>query len=207
MSRFIIEDSKITIKSAYEERRKPTVGDVVRYWRPTGEAIDDVKMHIGTITECSFYTRLGVTAYTIDHQYVISEKDIIGLALAEDYYRNSNPVIKKVIFNPPATIVLWTDGTKTVVKAAEGDEYSKWAGLALCMAKKQLGDDFHKVFKKWCKDEEEEEFDGYDNPFLDALYRSFLDINGRPYSDTGTARSCNCANSYLKKEKKNEKGE
>ena len=29
------------------------------------------------------------------------------------------PDIKKVIFNPPATIVLWADGTKTVVKAQE----------------------------------------------------------------------------------------
>lgn len=61
-----------------------------------------------------------------------------------------------------------------MVKAAEGDEYNKWAGLALCMAKKQLGDDFHKVFKKWCKEDEEEKRDGYDNPFLDALYRSCL---------------------------------
>ena len=29
------------------------------------------------------------------------------------------PDIRKVIFNPPATIVLWADGTKTVVKAQE----------------------------------------------------------------------------------------
>ena len=35
------------------------------------------------------------------------------------------PGIKKVIFNDPATIVLWDDGTKTVVKCSEGDTYSE----------------------------------------------------------------------------------
>lgn len=199
----------------------PIVGDVVEYWRLTGEDSDTVDAYIGQITARQMDTSSGNVVYMIDNRYIVPQKNIIGLSW--NYYSKplalcrvkkqtqDIPGIKKVIFNPPATIVLWTDGTKTVVKAAEGDEYSKWAGLALCMAKKQLGEDFHKVFKKWCKDEEEEkeeEFDGYGNPFLDALYRSFLDLNGRPYSDTGTARSCNCANSYLKKEKeKNEKGE
>lgn len=103
--------------------------------------------------------------------------------------------IKNVIFNPPATIVLWNDGTKTVVKAAEGDEYSKWAGLALCMAKKQLGEDFHKVFKEWCKEEAEEKQEGYTNPFLNALYHSVMSTyysadseNKKTYSFTFTPK-------------------
>jgi len=64
------------------------------------------------------------------------------------------PGIKKVIFNDPATIVLWDDGTKTVVKCSLGDTYSKWAGLAFCICKKLMGDDFHKAFKYWCKEDE-----------------------------------------------------
>lgn len=35
--------------------------------------------------------------------------------------------IDKVLFNPPATIVFWLDGTKTVVKCKEGEEFSEWA--------------------------------------------------------------------------------
>ena len=35
------------------------------------------------------------------------------------------PGIKKVIFNDPATVVIWDDGTKTVVKCSEGDTYSE----------------------------------------------------------------------------------
>ena len=44
-----------------------------------------------------------------------------------------------VIFNPPATIVLWKDGTKTVVKCDERDTYDPKYGLALCFMKKALG--------------------------------------------------------------------
>ena len=59
--------------------------------------------------------------------------------------------INAVIFNDPATIVLWGDGTKTVVKCQEGDDYSKETGLALCIAKKALGNkgNFNEIFKKW----------------------------------------------------------
>ena len=59
--------------------------------------------------------------------------------------------IKKVIFNNPATIVLWADGTKTVVKKQKGDRYDKEKGLAMCIAKKALGNkgNYCNVFKEW----------------------------------------------------------
>lgn len=75
----------------------------------------------------------------------------------DDYnflFGSYNPAIKKVIFNPPATIVLWKDGTKTVVKCKEGDQFDKWAGLSLCISKKIFGARFHKIFKEWCDKEE-----------------------------------------------------
>lgn len=72
--------------------------------------------------------------------------------------------IKNVIFNDPATVVMWNDGTKTVVKCQPGDIYSKETGLALCIAKKYLGNkgNFNEVFKKWLPEEVEsvEEYDG-----------------------------------------------
>ena len=65
--------------------------------------------------------------------------------------------IDKVIFNDPATIIIWKDGTKTVVKTAPGETYSKWAGMALCISKKLYGDQFHRIFKEYCGEEEENE--------------------------------------------------
>ena len=44
-----------------------------------------------------------------------------------------------VIYNPPATIVLWADGTRTVVKCSPHDIYDPEKGLALCYMKKALG--------------------------------------------------------------------
>ena len=64
--------------------------------------------------------------------------------------------IDRVIFKYPATIVIWKDGTKTVVKCQPGDVYSKETGLALCFAKKALGNkgNFNDVFHKWIPEEE-----------------------------------------------------
>lgn len=61
------------------------------------------------------------------------------------------PQIKDVIFNDPATIVFWEDGTKTVVKVMEGDEFDPYTGLAQAISKKALGNDYRKEFKKWTK--------------------------------------------------------
>jgi len=46
---------------------------------------------------------------------------------------------RRVVFNPPATVVLWEDGTKTVVKCDKDDEYNAMTGIALCYMKKSLG--------------------------------------------------------------------
>ena len=50
-----------------------------------------------------------------------------------------NP-IKKVIFNDPATIVFWKDGTKTVVKRQEGAEFDPEKGLAMAVCRHYLCD-------------------------------------------------------------------
>ncbi len=47
--------------------------------------------------------------------------------------------IKNVIFNPPATVVYWTNGTKTVVKCNENDIFDPEKGLALAVAKRCAG--------------------------------------------------------------------
>lgn len=60
-------------------------------------------------------------------------------------------IIQDVIYNPPATIVKWKDGTKTVVKCNEGDEYDWEKGLALCVMKKIYGNTgkYNNIFKKY----------------------------------------------------------
>ena len=74
------------------------------------------------------------------------------------YVSHKVPKIKKVIFNDPATIILWNDGTKTVVKA-EGEKFDPEKGMAMAIAKKALGNQskYYNEFKKWLPEEKEEE--------------------------------------------------
>ena len=92
--------------------------------------------------------------------------------------------IKKVIFNDPATIVFWNDGSKTVVKCQEGDIFDPEKGLAMAISKRAFGDkgNFNDVFKKWVPEPEpisvKELYEGIAKNFkrnlMDAL------INGDP---------------------------
>lgn len=111
-------------------------------------------------------------------EVMIVNNQVIGkaihAAMAIDYSRQSteraeknnivrlgmcNVNIRKVIFNDPATVVLWSDGTKTVVKCGPDDIFDKEKGLAMAIVKKMAGNDsrFHKVFKEWCKPDETNE--------------------------------------------------
>lgn len=77
--------------------------------------------------------------------------------------------IKNVIFNDPATIVFWSDETKTVVKCGENDIYDPEKGLAMAVAKKYLGtnkshSNYMDEFKKWLPKEEE-----LSNPIEDVV--------------------------------------
>lgn len=61
--------------------------------------------------------------------------------------------IDKVIFNDPATIIIWKDGTKTIVKTQDGDAFDPMVGMAMCIAKKAMGNqgNYFEEFKKWCE--------------------------------------------------------
>lgn len=81
----------------------------------------------------------GAYTYAYDKLYISKKEE------------NWEPYIEKVIFNPPATIVFWKSGGKTVVKCNEPDEYDKAKGVALCYMKKALmnsSGEFNKQLRK-----------------------------------------------------------
>lgn len=63
---------------------------------------------------------------------------------------------KKIIFNPPATIILWTDGDKTVVKCSKNEIFDPEKGIAMCTLKKLLTqkgyNSMRKEASKWIKE-------------------------------------------------------
>ena len=51
-------------------------------------------------------------------------------------HKKKKPIIEKVIYNPPATIVWFNDGDKIVSKTE--DEFDWETGLAICVLKKRM---------------------------------------------------------------------
>lgn len=94
---------------------------------------------------------------SIDYNAWGKEIEFKGAATKVDKPRTNEIQIRDVIFNDPATIVLWEDGTKTVVKCLPDEMYDKEKGLAMAICKKTMGNTgrFNEVFKRYCwKDEE-----------------------------------------------------
>ena len=56
-------------------------------------------------------------------------------------------MIDHVIINAPATIVFWKDGTKTVVKCKDNDEFDPEKGIAMAFTKKVLGNNYNYINK------------------------------------------------------------
>lgn len=92
----------------------------------------------------------------------------------QTFVTNTPTIIKKVIFNDPATIVFWTDGSKTVVKCGEYDIFDPEKGLAMAISKKALGNqgNYYETFKKYLPEEEAD--DEAVSQFWAQLYNMFL---------------------------------
>lgn len=100
----------------------------------------------------------------VKRKYNLEVEDCIKTCLLDSslysYFKPNTtklPEIKDVIFNEPATIIIWKDGTKTVVKCQEGEGYDPEKGMAMAISKKALGNkgNYCEVFKKWLPEEEE----------------------------------------------------
>lgn len=75
----------------------------------------------------------------------------LNTAHAKEVTAMNAAVIKNVIFAPPATIVYWSDGSKTVVKCSEKDIFDPEKGLAMAIAKRCGGNkgSYYKEIQNW----------------------------------------------------------
>lgn len=108
---------------------------------------DGVQNDYFRLTEYTLHSKRNDVTFKIT-----SNKPLILLDFEKRYkYVISNP--KKVIFNFPATIILWDDGTKTVVKCGVDDVWDPEKAVAMCIAKKALGNDgnYYNTIRKMLK--------------------------------------------------------
>lgn len=67
---------------------------------------------------------------------------------------DASPMPKKIIYSGLATIVLWEDGTKTVVKCSKHDSWKPETGFLWALAEKLYGSksQVDKVMGRWLRD-------------------------------------------------------
>ena len=117
-------------------------------WNPSKDVIRVSASNLGIDIDRAIYTAMAID-YSRQSTERAEKNDIVRFGMC-------NVSIRKVIFNDPATIVFWSDNTKTVVKCGPEDTFDMEKGLAIAIVKKMAGNDnrFHKVFKQWCKPDE-----------------------------------------------------
>lgn len=145
----------------------------------------------------------GIELSTIRHSYGGAGFEIEGYFMPDVYKRYrargacsvpitpKKPLPRKVIFNGPATTIIWKDGTKTTVKCQAEDVWSDEVGIAMCYLKKMLGNkgNFNNIFREAMKVAEVQtkkeelasstaiEGGSYYSSALDSMKRNIDEIN------------------------------
>ena len=119
-------------------------------WNPEKDLIRVSANNLGIDIDRAIYAAMAID-YSRQSTEQAKKNDIVRFGMC-------SVSIRKVIFNDPATVVLWSDGTKTVVKCGPEDSFDMEKGLAMAIVKKMAGNDnrFHKVFKQYTKKKKKE---------------------------------------------------
>ena len=75
---------------------------------------------------------MGIKDFDILDNFLRDARSTTGSVLVKYYPR-------KIIYNGPATIVFWNDGTKTVVKRSKKDKDNKYNAFCAALAIKTFG--------------------------------------------------------------------
>jgi hypothetical protein len=163
------------LKKIIEEHKKlkeRTMFITTRYgiWNgPTAEKFGEMKADLerwkkmGDLDIESLYPKLIIASdktreemRKIEHLDEWVKKQISKTNPKPETKSNHAPVDDRAIFNDPATIVFWKDGTKTVVKAQNGETYDPEKGLAMAFSKKMFGNEgnYYDQFTKLLPKEE-----------------------------------------------------
>lgn len=112
----------------------------LKCWR----VVDEIEIKKNEKPETPLHVE--IHADGIPYHHIINQA--LGL---EDAPTSNEPVrLDRVVYNDPATIAFWSDGTKTVVKCSPKDTYDPEKGLLLCIAKKlsDNGEDWYKKIQE-----------------------------------------------------------
>jgi hypothetical protein len=124
-----------------------------------GDIVRGISDRYGITNKCMTRGRVSeVRGDRIDVQVLEqSENMYLGrhfYGLDPNCFKHVEPVapaapISRTIYSPPATVVFWSDGSKTVAKCAPHERFDREKGLAIACAKKLLGEGYADAFKEF----------------------------------------------------------
>lgn len=119
-----------------------------------GDHVVVEESNIEWIDKCAGRTGVIENIWPTPHEYAycvnLDDKEGLALWCKVKCLVDEHNTIARVIFNDPATVILWKDGTKTIAKAVKGDKYDPEKGFAIAYAKKFAGKTFREEMEKWC---------------------------------------------------------
>ena len=128
--------------------------------------------------EYSKYIGYGVKFDTPQERTWIKDKHIDVAKRYSTISSNILSLVKKVIINPPATIVIWKDGRKEVVKCSKDEDFNAEVGVAMCFMKRifksrnqftKLVDGAWDEYKKQFEKDIEKHVSSYEDPIKRRL--------------------------------------
>lgn len=151
----------ITTEKKYAGAVLGQIGEIVKiYSEGSNIAVKINTMHNQASKEGLFYFTedelkpmlnddVGAIKLTFNSLYSVSALKNV-FAIPNNVY--GVPEIKNVKFSGPATIVFWSDNTKTIVKAHE-ESFDPEKGLAMAICKKLFGNtkEYYYKLKHWTK--------------------------------------------------------
>lgn len=127
-------------------------------WDGNVKSIQDaITREYGWIDRMEFFTLKDKLACAFRVKKSIEKKLRVVPRRGKMFKLPSGIWIERVIYNGPATIIFWSDKTKTVVKCGENDEVDHEKGLAMAISKKVLGNqgNYFNEFKLWLEEKDE----------------------------------------------------
>lgn len=151
----------ITTEKKYGGTVLGQIGEIVKiYNEGSNIAVKINTMHNRASKEGLFYfteDELRLTPNSKARAIRLTLNSLYGIGVFENMYARPNdlvimPKIKDVKFSGPATIVFWSDNTKTIVKVHEED-FDPEKGLAMAICKKLFGNtkEYYYKIKHWTK--------------------------------------------------------
>lgn len=121
------------------------------YKSPQKDAFDTIFDFIGRLVTEEIEKEKRLKEEKNEEEYIFVPTEAVAFGTFDPKTLKPLPTVKRVLFKDPATIVWFSDDTKSVAICGYDDVYDKETGVAICLCKRMLGNkEYRKLMDEWC---------------------------------------------------------